>query len=203
VSGADWPVAFRGVTEALAVTLGPNDRWNVAALGLHAPDGDEPTPEDPVTAVTYGRTRTRGNFERRGGGHVAFTTDPELFVEAALGIHEVDDPALGAADAQVEVEVERVDSEDGDGIELVTWALSPVATTVRSERVPTTNRGYYAVIEGTVAASRLDVDAYDRAELRARLAYLDSVVDAAGGPAERRAFDRIDDLVGWRENESF
>jgi len=62
-SGPDgWPVALRGVTESIVTTLGPNDRWNVAALGLHAPDD----PSDPVTARTYGRTRTWRNFTERG-----------------------------------------------------------------------------------------------------------------------------------------
>jgi len=47
---ADWPVELRGVTESLVTTLGPNDRWNVAVPGLHAPDDAA----DPVKARTWG-----------------------------------------------------------------------------------------------------------------------------------------------------
>ena len=54
---ADWPVDLRGVTESIVATLGPNDRWNMAALGLHAPDDSG----EPVTATTWGNTRTRRN----------------------------------------------------------------------------------------------------------------------------------------------
>ncbi|PSP91673.1 DUF447 domain-containing protein, partial [Halobacteriales archaeon QS_1_68_44] len=62
---AEWPVNLAGVTESVVTTLGPNDRWNLAALGLFA--------GDPVTARTWGRTRTWRNFRERGGGYVQFT----------------------------------------------------------------------------------------------------------------------------------
>jgi len=201
---ADWPVDLRGVTESVVTTRGPNDRWNVAALGLHA--------GDPVTAVTWGNTRTRRNFEREGRGYVQFVRDPDLFVRAALDVYEVDDPRLEAADAWVEVAVERIDRESVDGTRRERWALEPVESDVERRVVPTTNRGYYAVVEATVAASRLDVDAYDTRTLVERLEYLESVVDRCGGAPERRAFDRLTALTDWRgvdsdgdsgQNESF
>ncbi|WP_436906700.1 DUF447 domain-containing protein [Halosimplex marinum] len=182
-----WPVELSGVVESVVATLGPNDRWNVAALGLHA--------GDPVTARTYGRTRTRRNFRERGGGTVQFTRDPVAFVDAALSVHEVDEPVLDGADAWVEVEAERVGSEHEGDTEIVTWELHPVDSGVERRVIPTTNRGYYAVVEATVAASRLDVPGYDRGTLLDRLAYFESVVETAGGERERAAFDRIGELV--------
>ena len=205
-----WPVPLRGVTESVVTTLGPNGRWNAAALGLHAPDDpndpdDSDGPNDPddsdhrVTARTYGRTRTWRNFTERGGGVVQFTSDPRTFVDAALTVHEVDEPVLDAADAWVEVRVEEVHSEVDGEITIRTWALTPVEGAVRSERVPTINRGFGAVIDATVAASRLDVPAYDTGELLERLRYDGDVVARCGGPAERDAFARIDEATGWRE----
>ncbi|WP_459194846.1 DUF447 domain-containing protein [Halosimplex sp. J119] len=184
---AEWPVELSGVVESAVTTLGPNDRWNVAALGLHA--------GDPVTARTYGRTRTRRNFRERGTGYVQFTRDPVDFVDAALAVRESDDPILDSADAWVEVAVERIDSTTESGTEIVTWRLEPVDSTVERRVVPTTNRGFYAVVEATVAASRLDVDSYDTEVLLERLAYFERVVETAGGERERTAFDRIDELV--------
>jgi hypothetical protein len=197
----DWPVTLRGVTESIVATLGPNDRWNQAALGLHAPDG----PDDPVTAVTWGRTRTRGNFERRGEGVIQFTTDPREFVDAALDVTETDEPVRDGAAAWVEVDARRIDAGEEEGTEWVRWALSPRSATVHERTVPTINRGFYAVVDATVAASRLDVPAYDTAALLDRLAYFADTVDRCGGSAEREAFARIDDLTDWRErrNESF
>jgi hypothetical protein len=195
----DWPVALRGVTESVVATLGPNDRWNQAALGLHAPDG----PGDPVTAVTWGRTRTRGNFERRGGGVVQFTTDPREFVDAALDTTETDDPVRDGAAAWVEVDAERVAEGEDEGTEWVRWAIRPRSATVVEATVPTINRGFYAVVDATVAASRLDVPAFDTDALLDRLAYFAETVERCGGRPEREAFGRIDDLTDWRErNES-
>ncbi|MFB6084460.1 MAG: DUF447 domain-containing protein [Halorientalis sp.] len=191
-----WPVALRGVTESVVTTLGPNDRWNVAALGLHAPDS-EGSDDGRVTARTWGRTRTWRNFSERGAGHVQFTTDPVTFAEAALTVRESDDPLLPSADAWARVAVERLDAgEDGD-TRWVEWALEPVATGIERETVPTTDRGYYAVIEATVAASRLDVPAYDRAELEGRLDYFADVVARCGGERERAAMDVVRAHSSW------
>jgi len=196
VTGADWPVDLRGVTESVVTTLGPNELWNAAALGLHA--------GDPVTATTWGNTRTRRNFDRQGGGYVQFTRDPLLFVEAALSIREDEEPVLDAADAWVEVAVDRVDAGEDGGTRWERWALRPVDSGVEREVVPTTNRGHYAVVEATVAASRLDVAAYDTAALLDRLSYFEGVVETCGGERERAAFDRLTELTGWKsQNESF
>jgi len=188
-----WPVGLRGVTESVVTTLGPNDRWNVAALGLAAPD----EPGGPVTARTWGRTRTRRNFAARGGGRVQFTRDPVDFVEAACAIREESEPVLDSTDAWVRVDVERLDTGEEDGTEWVDWALHPVESDVVRRVVPTTNRGYSAVVEATVAASRLDVPAYDRAQLEMRLDHLASVVERCGGPREQDALDRLRALADW------
>jgi hypothetical protein len=193
---ASWPASLSGVTESVVATRGPNGRWNHAALGLHA--------GDPVTAVTWGDTRTRKNFERERGGVVQFTVDPRDFVDAALSIRESSEPVLESADAWTRVDAERIERGSEDGTRTETWALRPRESTVRHERVPTINRGFGAVVDATVAASRLDVPAYDEATLLDRLAYYDDVVGRCGGPRDREAFARIDEYVGWRErNESF
>lgn len=185
---AGWPVELRGITESVVTTRGPDDRWNVAALGLHAGES--------VTARTWGSTRTRRNFDRTGEGHVQFTRDPVTFVEAALSVHEIDGPVLPDADAWVRVAVERIDAGDSGGTRWVDWRLSPVESSVEREVVPTVNRGYNAVVEATVAASRLGLDAYDEGTLRERLAHLEGVARRCGGEPEREAFDRLNALVG-------
>jgi hypothetical protein len=191
-----WPVDLRGVTESVVATLGPNDRWNFAALGLHASARPD---RSPVTARTWGNTRTRRNFEREGGGVVQFTSDPRDFVDAALAIREGDGPVLGSADALVEVDATRVDAGESGGTRWERWALRPRESEVIRERVPTINRGFNAVVDATVAASRLDVPAYDEDALLDRLAYFAETVETCGGPAEREAFARLSDLTGWRE----
>ncbi|MDS0294590.1 DUF447 domain-containing protein [Halogeometricum luteum] len=190
-----WPVALRGVTESVVTTLGPNDRWNVAALGLRAPE----EPGDVVTATTWGNTRTRRNFHRRGGGVVQFVSDPREFVSAAMTVREEDDPVLDAAHAWVEVEARRVDGGERGGTRWEQWELRPAESRVVSETVPLINRGFAAVIDATVAASRLDVPAYDTDELLSRLEYFADTVERCGGPAEKEAFETIDAVSGWRD----
>lgn len=194
-----WPVRLRGVTESLVTTLGPNDRYNVAALGIHAPtDGtrdDASKAPDHAWARTWGRTRTRRNFEERGEGYVQFLQDPVLFVDATLGIREVEDPVLADADAWVRVSVERTDAGRDGGTEWVDWRLVPVERDVVRRVVPAFGRGYAAVVEATVAASRLDVDAYDTETLCDRIAYFERVGRRCGGPDVGAAFDRFHELV--------
>ncbi|WP_018258377.1 DUF447 domain-containing protein [Halomicrobium katesii] len=187
---ASWPVDLNGVTESVVTTLGPNDRWNVAALGLHAPDSD-----DAVFARTWGRTRTWRNFRERGEGYVQFTADPVDFAEAAMTVREETAPVLSSANAWARVAVdERASGTDG-GTEWVEWTLAPIESAVEHRTVPTTNRAYYAVVEATVAASRLDVPEYDTQTLRDRIDYFEAVVERCGGEREREAFAVVRERV--------
>lgn len=183
----DWPVELRGITESIVTTRGPEGRYNVAALGLQT--------GDPVTARTWGRTRTRINFDRESEGYVQFTRDPVDFVEAALTIREEDTPILQRADAWARVTVEQVDTGWEDSTEWVEWALTPVEIAVERRVVPTINRGHAAVIEATVAASRLEVPAYDDERLAARLSYFNDVINRCGGPREAAALERLREAV--------
>lgn len=188
----EWPVDLSGVTETLVTTLGPNGRWNAAALGVHAP-GDDAL----ATATTWGRTRTRGNFERGGEGYVQFVDDPVTFAEAALGVVERDDPVLADAVAWTRVEARRHEEGAEGGTEWVEWTLRPVETVVREGRVPTIDRGFAAVVEATVWASRLGVAGYDDAELRDRVAFLGDVIEATGDERDRAAFERVRELSDY------
>jgi hypothetical protein len=199
-----WPVEIEGVTESVVTTLGPNERWNVAALGLHVPaggseDGGEPGVDDRVTARTWGRTRTWRNFRERGEGYVQFTRDLVDFVEAACAIREEPRPVLPSADAWARVAVESVDVAEEGGTRRETWALSPTETNVERRVVPTTNRADGALVEATVAASRLDVPTYDAGALRRRLRRYERLVERCGGARHRRAWERFEELVDWRE----
>ncbi|MCL7417331.1 MAG: DUF447 family protein [Halalkalicoccus sp.] len=192
----EWPVDLAGVTESVVATLGPNDRWNLAALGLF--------PGDPVTARTWGNTRTRRNFHRQGGGYVQFTRDPVDFVEAACSIYEREDPVLPSADAWVRVGVEQVETGESGGTRWEEWELTPIESEIENRVVPTTSRGHAAVIEATVAASRLDVESYDTADLLDRLSYFEAVVERCGCDRDREAFSRLAEYSGWnRRSESF
>jgi len=197
-----WPAGTRGVTETVVATRGPNERWNQAALGVHA-DGpastrDETGALDALTAFTYGNTRTRRNFHGRGRGVVQFATDAVDFTDAALDVFETDAAVLDSASAWVEVEATQVDARDDEGTRIETWRLDPVDATVRERVVPAVNRGHAAVVDATVAASRLGVPGFDDDALGARLERAVDVVGTCGGRREREAIRRVAALTeGW------
>ena len=182
-----WPVDLDGIIETVVTTRRPNGRWNVAALGLST--------GDPVTARTWGDTRTRRNFHREGEGVVQFVDDPVAFVEAALDVREEDDPVLADAAAWVRVAVESLATGEDDGTTWENWALEPVASDIRRRTVPTIDRGFNAVVEATIVASRLGVPAYDDTVLRERLAFFEETAHRCGGERERKAISRLRDLM--------
>lgn len=185
----DWPVELAGVTETVVTTLGPNGLWNAAALGVFA--------GEPTTATTWGSTRTRRNFHRQGEGYVQFVDDPVVFADAALSIDEYDEPVLESARAWARVRVKSVDTGTEDGTEWEKWRLEPLESAIERPTVPTIDRGFGAVIEATVAASRLGVAGYDDDGLRERLEYFASVVERAGSEREREALERVRDHTEW------
>lgn len=209
----EWPFAFEGIIESVVTTRGPNDRWNLAALGLHAPGhrtdqsaggmaGEASDPEaaainrESVTARTWGMTRTRQNFRHRSQGYVQITDDPVTFVEAALGVRELDEPLLGEPIAWVQVTVDQIDSGTSQGTEWIDWRLKPVDFDVDDPGVQPFNRGYAGVVEATIAASRLDVDAYESDAMLDRIHYYERIANRCGGPRIREAFDRLHELTG-------
>lgn len=183
----DWPVQLRGITECVITTKNPDGRWNVAALGLH--EGD------PVTARTWGDTRTKRNLTREPDGYLQFTRDPVTFVDAALAIRTVPDPILSEADAWVRVSATRLDEGESEGTHWVDWALRPTEIEISRQVVPVINRGFNAVVEATVAASRLDVPAFDSAELTDNINHLEVIVQRCGGDREHAAFSRLHELI--------
>jgi hypothetical protein len=195
MTDGEWPVELVGVVESVTSTRDPDGDWSVAALGLHA--GDDHDPVDPVRARTWGQTRTRKNFERQGGCYVQFVRDPFVFVEAALDEVETDDPVLDAAMAWAEVDVTRIDTGESGGTQWVDWRLRPDRSAVERRRVPTTTRSLGAVLELTVAGSRLGVPEYDDDELRDRMAFFAEVAHTCGGPREREAVALVASLTDW------
>lgn len=186
---SEWPVAFDGIAETVTLTPEPDGRWNVAALGVRA--------GEPATARTWGETVTRRNFEREGRGVVTFVDDPVLFVEAALTDRKVEDRRVDGVAAWVEVSVEESDRGTSGGSTWVDWALVPADGAVVRRSVPVTNRGFNAIVEMTVAASRIGVPVYDDETLRGRLTHFEDVVTTCGGEREERALEVLRAVADW------
>lgn len=185
---ATWPIETDALVESVTTTTQPDGSWAVAALGIRPA-------EDGRTARTWGRTRTSRNLSRTGRAHVQFVTDPVVFARAALEPWSRDEPLLPEAAACVEVEATRIETGRDGGTAWTDWSLRPVRSEVRERAVPAPSRGVAAVIEMTIAASRLDVRAYDSDRLHERLSYHAEVARRCGGTAEREAAELIEGYV--------
>jgi hypothetical protein len=193
-TSASWPGGITGITETVITTRGPNGRWNAAALGLHRHDAG-------VTAQTYGRTRTWRNLRADGRGVINLITDPLQFVRAALSVYEPPAPVLPKTAAVVEVTATAGREWMEEATQMTRWELEPVWVSVRRWRLPTYRRGRIAVIDATVAASRLDVPGEDAAALCDELQRCAEIVERTGSRADRAAFAEIDALSGWRDRQ--
>ena len=187
-----WPTAICGITETVITTRGPNGRWNAAALGLHRDAAR-------VTAQTYGRTRTWRNLRADGRGVINLITDPLQFVRAALSVYEPPEPVLSGTAAVIEVTAAATREWSEDETQMTLWELEPAWVRIREWWLPTYRRGRTAVIDATVAASRLDVPGEDPAALCDELRRCAAIVERTGSPTDRAAFEKIDALTGWRD----
>jgi hypothetical protein len=189
----DWPVPLAGVTETVVTTPGPDGDWQVAALGVEAPA----EPGAPATARTWADTRTRRAFAAQGMGYVQFTRDALDFATAALEAATRSEPVLASATAWARVDVTRRAAGTEDGTEWVAWCLWPREATVREATAPPLSRALGAVVEMTVAVSRLGVAGYDEDALRDRLAYFETVVERCGGDRELAALSLVREHADW------
>jgi len=187
--GQGWPVTFNGVTETVIATPNDNGSWNQAAFGVHA--------GDPPWGRSWGKTTTHQNLVRAGTGVIQYPTDPVAIVEAALGTYVTDGPVLTTAAGWVTIEATIQDRGTDGGTAWTEWALTPKAYGIRERTIPTLRRAQTAVIEAAVAASRLDVDAYNRRQLEATLKRATTTVDRTGTEREQAAIDRIIALTSW------
>lgn len=189
MSHETWPFPEPGIIESVIATRQPDGEWNLAAIGIRPA-------ESGGTAKTWGETRTRSNLIRNGTGYVQIVKDPVLFTHAALERWTRSDPILDSASAWAKIRVTQIDSGTVDETEWVEWSLTPETSEIRERVVPSPSRGFAAVIEMTIAASRLGCPGFHDEELRGRLRYFADVARSCGGPDEQAAVEQIFENIG-------
>ncbi len=122
---------------------------------------------------------------------VNFTRDPVVYVESALDDADgrVVDGRLEGADAWIRCSAER-DGVERDG-DVQRWRLREEDTAVETRRVFAVNRGFNAVVEAAVDATRLEF----RPELRERVERNVEVALKCGGPREEEAVEFLREHV--------
>lgn len=183
-----WSPLYGRITETVSVTEG-GDGFNVAPMGVVRRGGDDGDDCGDGGCEVFARlwrgSDTLENVRETGRVVVNFTRDPVVYVESALDDADgrVVDGRLEGADAWIRCSAEREGTER-DG-EVERWRLNAVETEVETRRVYAVNRGFNAVVEAAVDATRLGF----RPELRERVERNAEVALKCGGPREERAVE--------------
>lgn len=184
-----------GINEIIAVTLDDKGKVNTAPIGIIVDDAD-----GVEARATLYKSHTRENIEKGSNLYANVVMDPLIFAISAfedLGeehFRSVKPPVLHEAVAWCEFSANlkgvRVYLELTDG------EFFRDKMTLRA-----VNRGFNAVIEGLVHATRyLAVRDGDwREELKEKILYYKKIVERCGGKREKEAYQIIIEKTGLKE----
>jgi hypothetical protein len=169
-------------------TISPEGVPNAAPIGLHMKDGK-------FFARMY-NSKTLDNISGKKTAAANIIDDPILFVQSALSdIHPDnfdligDFPVLKDALGWIIFDCEIRKGETISVVELL-----PVESKIKRRQIKPINRGFNAVIEATVEATRY-VFLKEKKYLD-RIEYYDNIVQKCGGFREKEAMKLLFDLVG-------
>jgi len=181
-----FPFEIEGIVEVIITTFDTLAGWNVALLGLQG--------GERITARTWGKTKTRENFHKGGDAYIHFTRDSFLFVEAALCIKEQKTPHIEEAYAWGKIKVNSIDKGKDGKTEWEDWSIEIIEEEIIKKEIPIINRGYNAIIEATVVASRLRISDNRSKDLE-YIGKLLEIVERCGDDRDREAKNLIEELV--------
>tara|TARA_B100001013_G_C24548899_1_gene417813 strand:- start:313 stop:906 length:594 start_codon:yes stop_codon:yes gene_type:complete len=181
-----WPFEIGGIVEVIVTTFNRSTCWNVALLGLHG--------GETVTARTWGKTRTRENFSKGEDAYIHFVRDAVLFAEAALCIKEQKSPHVDGSYAWVKIETNSIGVGMARGTEWEDWDINIRESKILKREVPVVNRGYNAIVEATVIASRLRISKNREKDLQ-NIENLLKIVEKCGNMRDREAKGLVEKLV--------
>lgn len=169
-----------GINEVIGITKG--DWINTAPLGLNYRNGE--------TFIRLYSNHTRKFLEKTGVLYVNVIHDPLVFVISAfedLGydwFERIDPPVIKGALSLIEFEAEIVGN---------TAKLAFKNGELIEREVIAVNRGFNAVIEATVHATRYVISKNE--ELLRKIEYYGRIVDRCGGKREKEAYRKLMEYI--------
>ena len=177
-----------GISEVIVTTLSKDGVPNAAPIGLHCKDGK--------LFFRLFNSKTLDNILARPVAVANIVDDPVLFVRSALSDIEPDEfelieeiPVLKGALAWI-----RFDCKCRKGEKISVVELTPVSGAVISHKVKPINRGFNAVIEASVDATRYVI--FKEQKYLERIGYYDKLVRKCGGAQEKEAMRVLYELIG-------
>lgn len=180
-----------GISEVIFTTLSKDGKPNAAPIGLHKK-------EERLFAMIY-NSRTLENILGRPAAAANIVDDPVLFVQSSLCDLEperfeyVDGfPVLKDALGWILFDCR---CKKGEKISLV--ELSPVDGKINQRKIQPVNRGFNAVIESSIHATRYVV--FKEKKYLDSIEYYNTIVKKCGGAREKEAMGMLYKLIGITE----
>jgi hypothetical protein len=176
-----------GISEVIFTTISPEGVANAAPIGMHMKNGK-------LFARIY-NSKTLDNILSKPAAAANIVDDPVLFVQSALWDIEQEKfeftqglPVLKEALGWI---IFYCICRKGENISFV--ELLPVGSNIKRRQIKPINRGFNAVIEATVEATRYVV--LKEQEYFDRIDYYNTIVQKCGGPGEKDAMKLLYDLI--------
>lgn len=176
-----------GISEVILTTISPDGVPNAAPIGLHRKNGR-------LFAQIY-KSRTLENILSRPHAAANIVDDPILFVRSALSdikpeqFEFVDGfPVLAGANGWI---ICNCTCKKSDKISIV--EISPVKGKINTQKIKPVNRGFNAVIEATVHATRYVL--LHEKKLLDHINYYNTIVKKCGSLRDKDAMHLLYELI--------
>ncbi|MDD3421359.1 MAG: DUF447 family protein [Methanocellales archaeon] len=181
---------FRGISEVIATTISKSGEPNAAPIGIIS-DGN-------LSARVYTNTQTYANIKATKKMVANIVDDPMLFVLSALMKLSLDEfrmddgnPVLKAAKAWIVFECSIVDDP-----KCATVILLPLRKKILKRSIQPVNRGFNAVIEATIYATRYLV--MKDPKYLGWIEHCEDIVIKCGGEREKEAILKLKEFLGGK-----
>jgi len=183
-----------GISEIILTTQSPYGVPNAAPIGLHKKGGE-------IFARIY-NSKTLDNILRNPKAAANIVDDPVLFVKSALSDVEPEQfefvesfPVLKDAQGWI-----VFDCQCNKGKNISVVELSPVKGKIITRKIKPVNRGFNAVIEALIYATRF-VSLKDKKYLE-QIDHYNTIVQKCGGAREKESMHLLYELILSRRKSS-
>lgn len=182
----NWGFLEYSIIESISVTESGNG-FNIAPMGVYSDPGDQ-----KGYARLWSGSDTLDNIRNRNQVDVYLTRNPVIYARGAIGdpqdiVNEEGVIQDYSALFECSAYMERLE-KDG---ELEIWRLEIDDAEIREKHLPVVNRGFNAIIEACVHATRLEF----RPELEELIEHHLEIARKCGGKKENKSADLLENYI--------
>ncbi|HIH86586.1 MAG TPA: DUF447 family protein [Methanosarcinales archaeon] len=184
---------MEGINEVIVTTMSIDDRPNAAPIGLIRRNGR-------VTVRVYNESHTCTNIKDTGLLAVNIVDDPVVFVQSAL--EDLDKEMFEFIETGTGINFPVLTSSNGwvifgagikEGNIATTAELKFITGNIKSMGIRPINRGFNAVIEAAIYATRYKV--FNDENFLFKIKSYEDVINKCGGRSEKEAYRLINELL--------